>query len=269
MAHGYPGRGGRVQRRLRRGSVVVTPPAVSVVVPVWGDGALVAGQVARLGGAIDGHEWVIAAVGPGDELRGLERQGKIRLVECREPSRGAQMNAGAAVARGGLLCFHHADSEMLPGHLDALASVAADEDACWGAFHRRFDNRHRWARGLEGVMRKISPWVGPLFGDQSIFVSAEVFRRVGGFADVLLMEDVEFSRRMRGVGRPVLLDPPMWSSPRRFRRKGGAGTTLLNATLLALFAAGADPRVLHRWYYRGVPEGGRGNKGAPRASDLA
>lgn len=118
-------------------------------------------------------------------------------------------------------------------------------------------------------MRKISPLVGPLFGDQSIFVSAEVFRRVGGFADIPLMEDVEFSRRMRGVSRPLLLDPPMWSSPRRFQRKGGAGTTLLNTTLLVLFAAGADPRLLHRWYYRGGPEGGRGNKGAPPTSDLA
>lgn len=244
-------------------------PAVSVVVPVWGDGALVAGQVARLGGAIDGHEWVIAAVGPGDELRGLEREGKIRLVKCGGPSRGGQMNAGAAAAKGRLLCFHHADSEMQPGHLAALARVAADETARWGAFHRRFDNRHRWARWLEGVMRKISPLAGPLFGDQSIFVSAEVFRRVGGFADIPLMEDVEFSRRMRGVSRPLLLDPPMWSSPRRFQRKGGAGATLLNTALLVLFAAGADPRLLHRWYYRGCPEGGRGNKGVAPTSDLA
>jgi hypothetical protein len=242
---------------------------VSVVVPVWGDGALVAGQVARLGGAIDRIEWVIAAVGAGNELRGLEREGKIRLVECRAPSRGGQMNAGAAAARGRLLCFHHADSEMLPGHLIALAGVAADGAARWGAFHRRFDNRRRWARCLEGAMRKVSPRVGPLFGDQSIFISAEVFRRVGGFADIPLMEDVEFSRRMRGVSRPLLLDPPMWSSPRRFRRKGGAGTTLINATLLALFAAGADPRLLHRWYYRGGPEGDRGNKCAPQASDQA
>ena len=48
------------------------------------------------------------------------------------------------------------------------------------------------------------------------------------------MEDIEFSRRLCRVGRIVLLDPPLWSSPRRFRRLGNVRTSPLNALFIVL-----------------------------------
>ena len=98
-------------------------------------------------------------------------------------------------------------------------------------------------------MRRISAAAAPLFGDQSIFVKANVFQQMGGFADIPLMEDVEFSRRLRRMGRIALLDPPVWSSPRRFRRLGNVRTFLLNAAFIGLFYFRVSPHTLHRWYY--------------------
>ena len=69
-------------------------------------------------------------------------------------------------------------------------------------------------------------------------------------ADIPLMEDLEFSGRLRRLGSTVLLDPPLWSSPRRFRRQGNWLTALLNVAFIALFYFGVDPCTLHRWYYR-------------------
>ena len=56
-------------------------------------------------------------------------------------------------------------------------------------------------------------------------------------------------RRLRRLGRITLLDPPLWSSPRRFRRLGNARTLLINTSLIALFYLGVSPQTLHRWYY--------------------
>ena len=100
------------------------------------------------------------------------------------------------------------------------------------------------------MSRSILAAAGPLFGDQSIFVKVDVFRQLGGFADIPLMEDIEFSRRLRRMGRITLLDPPVWSSPRRFRRLGNASTLLLNTVSIAPFYLGIIPHTLHRWYYR-------------------
>ena len=74
-------------------------------------------------------------------------------------------------------------------------------------------------------------------------------------------EDLEFSRRLRRLGSAVLLDPPLWSSPRRFRRQGNWRTTLFNMAFIGLFYLGIDPCTLHRWYYgrlRGSPVHGIG-----------
>ena len=224
-------------------------PLITLIVPVWGDDALLVDLVNRLRFHPKPIEWIVAAVEPSERLRDLGRSGEIRLLVCDKPSRGAQMNAGAMEARGSLLCFHHADSELGPEHLAALAAAAKTDGIIGGAFHRQFDDRHFWMKRWERLVRRISAAAGPLFGDQSIFVKADVFQQMGGFADIPLMEDIEFSRRLRRMGRITLLDPPVWSSPRRFRRLGNLRTLLLNALFIVLFYFGVSPHTLHRWYY--------------------
>jgi hypothetical protein len=234
----------------------VTRPLISLIVPVWGDDDLAAALVNRLPSSPDLLEWVVAAVDPSATLRELECRGEIHLVACGTPSRGTQLNAGAAEAQGSLLCFHHADSELLPEHVSALVKVATDEAVGGGAFHRRFDNRHGWMMRWEAVARGLSSVAGPLFGDQSIFVRADVFKRLGGFADIPLMEDVEFSNRLRRLTRVRLLDPPIRSSPRRFQSLGSWRSTLFNVLFIALFYLGISPNTLHHWYYQERRKGG-------------
>jgi rSAM/selenodomain-associated transferase 2 len=224
-------------------------PLVSLVIPVWNDDDLVVDLVNGLQVSPELAEWIVVAVQPGQALYELHRRGAIRLIACDKPSRGRQMNVGAAEARGPLICFHHADSELRFDHLRALEKAARNDEISGGAFHRRFDDRSAIMACWEGLIRRMSLLAGPLFGDQSIFAKASVFKTLGGFADIPLMEDIEFSRRLRRLDRIVLLDPPLWSSPRRFRQLGNWRTTLLNVTLISLFYLRVDPHTLQRWYY--------------------
>ena len=161
------------------------------------------------------------------------------------------MNAGARAAGGDVFLFHHADTELTEAHLVSLhEAVRRDPDLGGGAFRRRFDERHPHLRWLEGWEALRCRCFGPLFGDQSIFVRRRVFEALGGFADLPLMEDVEFSCRLRRAHRVALLAPPIRSSPRKHLQQGRWRTTLANAGFLLLHAAGVPPRRLHRWYYR-------------------
>ena len=220
-------------------------PLISLIVPVWGDDDLAVKLVNGLSMAAELCEWIVVAVEPAESLKELDRRGTIRLISCDQPSRGRQQNLGAAVARGQLLCFHHADSELRLEHLAALARVAKKDATIGGAFHRRFHPARMLWR--EPLVRCINSLAGPLFGDQSLFVRTTLFRDMGGFANFPLMEDVEFSRRLRRMGRVELLDPPLWSPP---RRSGTWQTAIRNAALICLFYLGMEPRTLHRWYYR-------------------
>ena len=76
------------------------------------------------------------------------------------------------------------------------------------------------------------------------------FEELGGYADVPLMEDVEFSCRLRRRGGVALLSPSIGSSARKHLQQGRWRTTLTNASFLLLYVCGVSPGTLHRWYYR-------------------
>ena len=73
---------------------------------------------------------------------------------------------------------------------------------------------------------------------------------MGGFKPVRLMEDVEFSDRLRARGAVELFDPPVETSMRRFRRRGYLRNRLQNLLLVWLWRAGlVDEDQLYRVYY--------------------
>ena len=104
-------------------------------------------------------------------------------------------------------------------------------------------------RRLENFERAHCRAFGTIYGDQSLFVRRDHFVRLGGFATVPLMEDVEFSRRLRRSGKVVLLDPPMRTSPRKQIEQGAWRVTLRNLLFLILFRLGVSAERLHRRYY--------------------
>ncbi len=226
-------------------------PTVSIIIPSWRDGANVATALDELG-RIDGlHEIVIVDASDDRELESVAAAHRANLLRCAEPSRGGQMNLGAAAASGDVLVFQHADTQFRLEHFRALRAALANPALIGGAFYRQFDGRHPRLRKLEVVARFLSRNGGTLFGDQTVFVRREIFQRMGGFAEIPLMEDVEFSRRLRAAGPVVVLDPPARTSPRHHTTRGPWRTTIQNGLFLLLFKAGVSPVRLHRWYYRG------------------
>lgn len=220
---------------------------VSVIIPVWReDAALVQAASAFLNWPEVCEVIVAAAEETGRE--NIESAG-LRWILAAPANRGRQMNIGARFASGRWLLFQHADTELTRAHLRALAAVPPNS-VVGGAFYRRFDRRHPWCRRLERFERWHNRSFGTLYGDQSIFVRRDHFVSLGGFADIPLMEDVEFSRRLRRSGRVALLDPPVATSPRRHNAHGALRVTLQNAFLIALFHLGVAPDRLHAWYYR-------------------
>ena len=126
-----------------------------------------------------------------------------------------------------------------------------DREVGGGAFYRKFDDRHPWLMWLEPLARFLTRNGGTLFGDQSVFVRRDVFVRLGGFAEIPLMEDVEFSRRLRAAAKVVVLDPPVQTSSRRHLGEGAWRKTIQNGLIILLYKLGVSPERLHRWYYKG------------------
>lgn len=225
------------------------PGPVSAIIPVWREAASLLATIREISAWPEVREVIVVVADATPEwMTRIERAG-ARGLTLERPSRGGQMNRGAAVATGEWLLFHHADTMLTPAHVRSLVALTARTEVVGGAYYRKFDERHPWLRWAEPVERWRNRSFGALYGDQSIFARRTHFQKLGGFADIPLMEDVQFSTRLRRSGKIVLLDPPIASSPRKHLQHGPWRTTLKNASLLLLYKLGVPPTRLHAWYY--------------------
>jgi len=161
--------------------------------------------------------------------------------------RASQMNAGAAASTGDILMFVHVDTEL---PRDALPRVrcALRSGAVGGAFDVRLDARGLVLSLVGRMISLRSRCTGVATGDQALFVTRAAFERMGGFADMPLFEDIDFSRRLRRLGRVARVPRAVTTSARRWRRGGTIRTILQMWTLRVFYYAGIDPTVLARHY---------------------
>jgi glycosyltransferase involved in cell wall biosynthesis len=226
---------------------------LSVVIPVWNDAGALAECLTRLEPVRDEIEVVVADASDCPEsLDAAERWG-ARVARCPKPNRGRQLNAGAALASGDIYIFSHADTELRPAHIESIRAAFARPEVEASAFYKDLGAHYPWFRWAEAPARKWTRRLGPIYGDQSVAIRRHAFVRLGGFAEIPIMEDVEFSRRLRrNLPRHALafLDPPLRTSMRRFEQRGKSRNRLENIALVCLWRLGlVDSARVHSWYY--------------------
>jgi len=168
-------------------------------------------------------------------------------VTVSSKGRGCQMNAGAALAQGQVLLFLHADTQ-LPRSALTLIDEAIRRGANWGRFDVKIDGNAQGLRLVASMMNWRSRLTGIATGDQAIFVTQQAFAQVGGFADIPLMEDIDFSSRLRALSHPACLAEKVITSGRRWEKHGVMRTILLMWRLRLRFFFGANPNELAREY---------------------
>jgi rSAM/selenodomain-associated transferase 2 len=229
---------------------------ISIIIPALDEEASIAGAIrsCREAGPC---EVIVVDAGSRDRTVEIAR-GRADAVIAAPPGRATQMNAGAAVARGGVLLFLHADTLLPGGSVPAVLGALHDPAVIGGAFRVRLaasPGASRYVRatlGVTGRMIGARAYVARAFtGDQAIFVRAEAFRAVGGYPEIPLMEDVELSRRMRRAGKTALLPLRVETSGRRWEVWGPLRTVLFMWRLRIGYLLGRTPSRCAEAYRRG------------------
>jgi len=225
------------------------PPWCSIVIPVRNDAAALARTLDALDGLQQRALAEIVVAASGDPTGTTRAAGeRVRLLWPEGSTRAALMNAGAAAARGDVLFFLHADSLAPADALVRIEAALADPRVAGGAFEHRFAE-HVWSlRAINLVNRFRYRFTHNWYGDQGIFVRTEVFRALGGYRQLRLMEDLDFSQRLKRHGRSVLVRAPLVTSGRRFLARGPWRTFFFIVWLLALWTLGVNTeRYAERW----------------------
>jgi rSAM/selenodomain-associated transferase 2 len=222
---------------------------ISIIVPVLNEEALINKFLRHLRERAPDAEVIIADGSSNDETVDLAKDHCDCLVQTK-PNRGAQMNAGARVARGDVLWFLHADAEVPPAALTEIEQALQDRHVAGGFFRIRIPQRNPVYRLTDSFSHYAGLLLRMRCGDHGFFCRREIFARVGGFPEVALMEDVEFFRKLRRAGRVVVIPKRIVASARRYEQIGPLRLTLAYGLIATLYFFGAPLRLLDRIYRR-------------------
>ncbi|MFM7425455.1 MAG: TIGR04283 family arsenosugar biosynthesis glycosyltransferase, partial [Elainella sp.] len=236
-----------------RPDVQPKPPDLSVILPVLNEAAAIQDMVRDLRRAADLPIEIIAVDGGSrdgtvERLRALD----IQVLET-TAGRALQMNAGAKAASGEILLFLHADTRLPEGFVTLVEQVLAQPKTLAGAFDLKIAGSESQA-GLRWIERGVglrSRWLQLPYGDQAIFLRAETFWQLGGFAPLPIMEDYDLVQRLKRQGRIAIAPAAVVTSGRRWQKLGLVWTTLLNQFVIVAYWLGVPPARLANWYRAG------------------
>ncbi len=220
----------------------------SVIIPALNEKSTINSTIVNLieSASLKNLEIIVVDASPDDnKIETIDSACDVKVIKSRR-GRARQMNLGAGIAKGEALIFIHADT-ILPHGWDKLVTGAIEKGYDGGGFLKRYDSPSALRR-VNAFYSNIRTRVfGDLLGDNCIFVKKFVFHGIGGFKEIEIMEDVEFSGELKRYRRKIFRDKVITSS-RRFERIGDLKTLciFLQVRMLRLFKV--DPRVIEALY---------------------
>jgi rSAM/selenodomain-associated transferase 2 len=226
------------------------PVNISMIVPVLNEAAIIRAFLQHLRATAADAEIIVIDGGSKDGTVELCRGLADRIVESAR-GRARQMNAGAQVAHGKILWFLHSDSRIATNSLAAIEDVLADSRIVGGCFRLRIVPA-RWVYRVRDIIGDLCVNLFRIaLGDRGLFCRRENFLALGGYPNQPLLEDADFYRKLRAVGRVRQIPITIETSARRYEALGPVRTSLFYLLIMTLYLAGAKMSILEkmvRWF---------------------
>jgi rSAM/selenodomain-associated transferase 2 len=177
--------------------------------------------------------------------------------------RSIQMNQGASIATGEVLCFLHADT-LVPDDLITIIdrTLSNPAIACGGLISLMSGaERTRWGISLHNYLKTYyAPLIFRphlffvrglrlLFGDQVMFCRRQDFWNCQGFDPALpIMEEADLCLKLTRYGRIYQVNRVVQSSDRRVAQWGAWKATAIYFSIGVLWGVGVPATYLKRFY---------------------
>ena len=218
---------------------------VSIIVPVLNEAAIIREFLEHLRAAAPGAEIIVVDGGSEDGTFELCRSLADHIIES-VPGRARQMNAGAQIARGEILWFLHADSHIAENSLAAIEIALSDPSVVGGCFRLQIVPT-RWIYRIRDAVGDLCVNLFHIaLGDRGLFCGKEKFVAIGGYPNQPLLEDADFYRKLRALGRVRQIPIKIQTSARRYEALGPLRTSLFYLLIMTLYLMHIPMSILER-----------------------
>ena len=224
----------------------MTKYIISIIIPVLNEAAIIPSTLQRLQNNRD-LEIIVVDGGSNDNTVNIVREMGLKVIAV-SGGRATQMNAGANIAQGNILLFLHVDTQLPPNFSNLIKQTLKQPQVIAGAFELAIEGKKRSLRWIEVLVKMRSHLLSLPYGDQAIFITKQVFKDVGGFADLPIMEDFELIQRLKRQGKIAIAPAAVITSGRRWQKLGVWKTTLINQLVIAGYYLGIPPAKLSKFY---------------------
>ncbi|MBW4488804.1 MAG: TIGR04283 family arsenosugar biosynthesis glycosyltransferase [Trichocoleus desertorum ATA4-8-CV12] len=236
---------GSLERTLRHLALLYPPAAEIIIVD---------------GGSEDETVAIAKAVATSDCMPSTTQ---LRILETEQRGRSLQMNLGAEVACGDILCFLHADTWVPDDLTSIMSQTLADVQVACGGFICLLAGPQttRWGISLHHYLKT---YYAPLlfrphlfffkglrllFGDQVMFCRRSDFWDCGGFDPNLpIMEDGDLCLKLVQKGHIRMVNRIVQTSDRRVTRWGSLKATAIYSYIGFLWGLGVSATYLKKFY---------------------
>lgn len=222
---------------------------ISVIIPTLNEAEYIGSLVSFLRkNGNDVCEVIISDAQSKDATREIARNAGAKVLKSRGLGRAVQMNLAVRQAKGDIFYFVHADAKPPVSFSKDIISCLEMGDQI-GGYRLELDSKHpvlkflSWCSGFS--------WEISRGGDQTMFISRELFENLGGFDEsYVVMEDFEIIRRACRLHSYRVLPKSVRVSARKYEENSVLRVCWANLRAVHMFKRGEKPQDIKNLYYK-------------------
>ncbi len=222
--------------------------SISIIIPVYNEAEFI-GKLVRY---LTEHqnefvaEIIVVDAGSTDDTISVAQMTGATTVISPQKGRASQMNYGASLAKGDVLYFIHADTFPPSTFIDDITD-AFKKGFDLGRYRTKF-NSDKWYLKINAWFTRFD-WFICMGGDQTLFISRNLFSKTGGFkTEMLIMEEFEFVQRARKGATYKIFNKPALISARKYDTNSWWRVQMANRRIVSMYKKGASQHEMVTTY---------------------
>ena len=225
-------------------------PKISIIIPTNNESQNLPLLLSDLSIINQEAEVIVVDSNSEDKTEEIAKIYSAKIYKSKIKSRGLQLNIGAKKAKGEWLIFIHADSRLDKNFSREIKRLLIGDKEFIYFFKFKINDKKIVYRLLEILVNLRSCIFKEPYGDQGLIIHRNAYFKNNGYSKIPLMEDIDFIKRLNNKKRLRMLNVPIYTSSRKWKKNNILLQTFKNWKLRKRWIKGESIQSIYIDYYK-------------------